>query len=179
MQAKIYNITFTRDSRRAGGDKLLMEGGVTLVEMLIVIGIISLLVSIVMTAARSIQAQDNKELTEGTIGLLEGSLQEYYDFTGAFPVQPELDFANAAAHSEILYSELHRIPSSRQMLEKVGYSLIKNEVDTPAVTPPALEIYDAWGTVLDYTYVPGEAFAKLRSAGADKEFDTADDIENR
>jgi len=42
-----------------------------------------------------------------------------------------------------------------------------------------LEIYDPWGMVLDYRYVPGDNFPELVSAGPDKIFGTADDINNR
>ncbi len=46
-------------------------------------------------------------------------------------------------------------------------------VDTPQ------EIYDAWGTALDYRYVAGENYPELVSAGPDKIFGNADDITNR
>jgi hypothetical protein len=61
-------------------------------------------------------------------------------------------------------------------LGEITDSLLKNEygaADTPA------EIYDPWGTVLDYRYLAGDNFPELVSAGPDKIFGTADDISNR
>jgi hypothetical protein len=41
------------------------------------------------------------------------------------------------------------------------------------------EIYDPWGTPLDYRYEAGENFPELISAGPDRKFGNADDITNR
>ncbi len=67
------------------------------------------------------------------------------------------------------------MPESRKILGRIADSLVKNEYGT-AETP---EIYDPWGTVLDYRYVPGDNFPELISAGPDKVFGTADDISSR
>jgi hypothetical protein len=84
----------------------------------------------------------------------------------------------AVAYSEYLYGELYSIPSSRKILENVSDSLIKHDFDSGAV-PPVPEIYDPWGTPLDYMYVSGDNFPELVSAGPDRVFGNADDIKNR
>ena len=150
--------------------------GVTLVEILVVVAIIALLASMVIGIATRINNQSKERCLECTCALLECALQEYYEYTGKFPEQPEKNFTNALVHSEYLYNELYLIPESRKILGKIADSLLKNEygtADTPA------EIYDPWGIVLDYIYVPGDSFPELISAGPDKIFGTADDINNR
>jgi prepilin-type N-terminal cleavage/methylation domain-containing protein len=152
--------------------------GLSLIEMLIVVGLIALLATMVISVASRIDNQSKEKGVESTFALLEGALEEYKEFQGDFPGQPVKDFTNAAAHSEYLYGELYSIPGSRKILEKVGDSLIKHEVDTGTI-PPVPEIYDPWGTTLDYRYVAGDNFPELISAGPDKIFDTADDITNK
>jgi len=147
--------------------------GLTLIEMVVVVGIIALLVSMIIRLTSRFDNQAKEKGLQCTYMLLEGALQEYYEFTDSFPEQPENDFSNAAAHSEYLYQELHSIPQSRKMLDKIKDSLIENKYGTPD-TPP--EIYDPWGTTLDYRYATGDNFPLLISAGRDKKFGTSDDI---
>ena len=150
--------------------------GLTLVEMLIVVGVIALLVTMVIGIASRIGNQSKERCLECTCALLELALQEYRECTGKFPEQPEKDFANAPLHSEYLCKELQLMPESRKVLEKLAGSLVKNIYGT-ADSPS--EIYDPWGTVLDYRYVPGDNFPELISAGPDKIFGTANDISSR
>ena len=152
--------------------------GLSLVEMLIVVGIIALLATMVIGIAGRIDNQAKEKGVESTFALLEGALEEYKEFQDVFPAQPLKDFVNVPAHSEYLYGELYSIPGSRKILEKVSDSLIKHDVDTGAV-PPVPEIYDPWGTPLDYRYAPGDNFPELVSAGPDKIFGNDDDITNR
>jgi len=123
--------------------------GVTLVEILVVVAIIALLASMVIGISARIDNQSKERCLESTFALLECALQEYCEYTGKL---------------------------SRKILEKIADSLLKNEFGT-AETP--LEIYDPWGMVLDYRYVRGDNFPELVSAGPDKIFGTADDINNR
>jgi prepilin-type N-terminal cleavage/methylation domain-containing protein len=162
--------------------------GLSLVEMLIVVGVIALLATMVIGVASRIDNQSKEKGVESVFALLEGALEEYKEFQGEFPGQPVKDFMGAAAHSEYLYGELYSIPSSRKILEKVSDSLIKNEYSPAGVfldnTPP--EIYDPWQVnskefrrAIDYIYVAGDNFPRLISAGPDRNFGTADDISNR
>lgn len=150
--------------------------GITLVEILVVVSVIAILATMFIGIAARINDQSKERGLESTFVLLESALQEYHEGTGKFPEQPEKNFANAAIHSEYIYRELNLMPESRKILERITKSLIKNEygtIDTP------LEIYDPWGMVLDYIYVPGENFPEFVSAGPDKIFGTADDISNK
>ena len=150
--------------------------GLTLIEMVVVVGIIALLVTMIISLVSRFDNQAKERGLEGTFTLLEDALQEYHEFTDGFPEQPEKDFANAAAHSEYLYQQLSSIPDSKSILEKISDSLIKNKYET---TQALQEIYDPWGTVLEYRYTPGDTFPVLISAGPDKVFGTADDISSR
>ena len=150
--------------------------GVTLVEILVVVAVIAILATMVIGIAARINDQSKEQGLESTFTLLESALQEYCEVTGKFPEQPEKNFANALLHSEYLYRELNLMPESRKILERIADSLIKNEYGT-IDTPP--EIYDPWGIVMDYIYVPGDNFPELVSAGPDKIFGNADDISNK
>jgi prepilin-type N-terminal cleavage/methylation domain-containing protein len=150
--------------------------GVTLVEILVVVAIIAILATMVIGIAARINDQSKERGLESTFTLLESALQEYREGTGKFPEQPEKNFANALIHSEYLYRELDLMPESRKILGRIAKSLVKNEYGTVDTQP---EIYDPWGTVLDYIYVPGDNFPEFVSAGPDKIFGTADDISNK
>ena len=166
--------------------------GLSLVEMLIVVGVIALLATMVIGVASRIDNQAKEKGVESIFVLLEGALEEYKEFQGVFPVQTVGNFASAveraAARSEYLYEQLYSIPSSRKILEKISDSLIKNEYSPAGVllndTSP--EIYDPWQVnskefrrAIDYIYVAGDNFPRLISAGPDRSFGTADDISNR
>ncbi|NQT01757.1 MAG: type II secretion system protein [Planctomycetes bacterium] len=150
--------------------------GVTLVEILAVVAIIAILATMVIGIAARINNQSKERCLESTFALLDSALQEYCECAGKFPEQPEKNFTNALIHSAYLYRELNLMPESRKILGRIADSLVKNEYGT-ADTPP--EIYDPWGTVLDYGYVPGDNFPELVSAGPDKIFGTADDISSK
>ena len=149
--------------------------GLTLIEMLVVVATIALLATIIVAAVSRIDNQSKERGLQNLFALLESALQEYHEYTAKFPDQPEKNFANAAAHVEYMYGQLYSVPCSRTVLQKVGGSLLKNK--TGAADKP--EIYDPWGTVLDYTYAPGDSFPLLVSAGKDKAFGTADDITSK
>jgi len=146
--------------------------GVTLVEILVVVAIIALLASMVISIAARINNQSKERCLECTCALLECALQEYHEYWKVFPDPNQPPYLSRSA---ALYGQLHSTPSSRKILEEVSDSSIQNNPN--AVDMP--QIYDPWGTVLDYRYVPGDNFPELVSAGPDKIFGTADDINNR
>jgi type II secretory pathway pseudopilin PulG len=152
--------------------------GLSLVEMLIVVGVIALLATMVISVASRIDSQSKEKGLRSTFALLEGALEEYRQHEGDFPVQPVRDFTNVPRHSEYLYSELYSVPSSRKILEKVSDSLIQHKFDNGAALPVP-EIYDPWETPLDYRYESGDNYPELISAGPDKVFGNANDIKNR
>jgi prepilin-type N-terminal cleavage/methylation domain-containing protein len=150
------------------------RAGVTLIEMLMVVAVVTLLATIVIGTATHIQNQGNEQVTANIFELLDGALQEYYDYTGSFPETADPD---PSVNSEFLWVELNRIPSSRKILGKISDSLIKNEFGATDTS----EIYDPWGTVVDYKYeLDIDTFPRLESAGPDKSFvKDEDNITNR
>ncbi len=145
-------------------------------EMLIVVGIIAILATMVISVASRIDMQAKEKATENLLALLDSALQEYHEFTSRFPEQSETDSANAVIHSEFLYGELSSIPDAQKILNKLSRSAIENKYENIEMAP---EIYDPWGTPLDYRYIASDNFPLLISAGPDKTFGTADDISNK
>jgi prepilin-type N-terminal cleavage/methylation domain-containing protein len=150
--------------------------GVTLVEMLTVVAIIAILASVVIGMATYIDNQSKGKSLENTFALLESALEEYREYARDFPEQTEQIPANAAAHSETLYDALNSQPSSRKILENISGSLIADKGGTSGM----LEIYDPWGTVLDYRYNGiSDNSPELISAGPDRTFGNGDDISSK
>ncbi len=153
------------------------DRAVTLVEMLVVLGVIAVLASLVVTLALRIDTQSKERVLDNAFALLATSLREYYEFRDAFPVQSELDPNSAVLHIEGMVQELRSVPDSRQVLDQLNRTLIQNK--TGVLDVP--ELKDPWGTVLDYVYDPneGDRFPELISAGPDKRFGTEDDIRSK
>jgi len=145
--------------------------GVTLIEMMIVISIIALLVSIALVGAEVVDRHGKEQVTRGNFLLVEVALEDYHEFGGSYPVTAD---PNPIVNSEYLYGELHGIADSRKILANLSGSLVqdKNNNGKP-------ELYDGWGTVLDYSYVAGQTFPELISAGPDRTFGTPDDISSK
>ena len=144
--------------------------------MVIVVAIVAMLVTMVISVVRRVDNQAKEKGLANIFALLESALQEYHEYSGKFPEQPEKNFANAAEHCEYLYEELQSIPSSREVLGKISNSLLKNKWGAADSQP---EIYDPWGKELDYRYESGNNFPELISAGPDKIFGTSDDISSK
>lgn len=149
------------------------RAAVTLVEVLIALAIITILASMVVGMATHIHNQSRGRSLENTFALLESALDEYREYRGRFPDGVDPD---PYVNSEILYEALNLIPTSRKILEKINSSLISDRGGTDDM----LEIYDPWGTVLDYRYdSSSDNFPELISAGPDRIVNTADDISSR
>ena len=155
--------------------------GLSLIEILMAVIIVAMLATMVITVATSVDNHSKEEEIKAVFSLLEAALQEYKDFKDVFPEQPVKDFTDVAAHSQYLYEELMTIPDSRKILEKINESLIKNEYSPVGVplNQTQSEIYDPWGTVIDYRYAIDDTFPELISAGPDKLFDNGDDINSK
>jgi len=101
--------------------------------------------------------------------------------------------------SEALYFFLSQVPDCRVTLDKVDKSLLTNKDNAGGdlilrigtVDYPLLRFIDPWGKTLRYDYyyddtisplIPDpdtkKTFPVITSAGADKQFDTSDDISN-
>jgi prepilin-type N-terminal cleavage/methylation domain-containing protein len=151
------------------------NNGVTLVEMLVVLGIIMVLATIVVTLTLRVDTQSKENALRNAFALVGSALREYYDAKGQFPPQAERNPANALAHIESMYQELRSVPASRQVLDKLSPGVVKSEGGVADLR----SLSDPWGTVMDYVYVPGNTFPELISAGPDKQFGTGDDISNK
>lgn len=150
---------------------------VTLIEMLVVLGIIAVVASLAITLTLRVDNQSKERALDSAFALLSSSLREYYEFTDKFPLQPQQDHAFALDHIEVMVKKLQSVPDSRRVLDQLDPGLVKNEkgaVDSP-------ELRDPWGTLLDYVYDDGagDTFPELISAGPDKQFGTADDISSK
>jgi prepilin-type N-terminal cleavage/methylation domain-containing protein len=148
------------------------NSGVTLVEMLVVLGIIVVLSSIVVTLTLRVDNQSKENAVNNALTLASGALREYYEAKGQFPPQPERNSANALAHVELMYQALRAEPASRQVLDKLSSAMVKSEGGAADLRA----MYDPWGTPMDYIYAPNETFPQLISAGPDRQFGTGDDI---
>jgi prepilin-type N-terminal cleavage/methylation domain-containing protein len=155
----------------------------TLIEMLVVLGIIVVLAGLVLTQTLRVDNQSKENAVENAFGMLKSALREYYEGTtpNGFPVQNERNNpANALIHIRGLMQALLSVPASRQVLEQMNPSLVKTG------TAGVPELRDPWGTEFDYVYVyddkfpeRSDSFPELISAGPDKGFGTADDISSK
>lgn len=151
------------------------NSGVTLVEMLVVLGIILVLSGIVVTVTLRVDTQSKENALRNAFALVGSALREYYEAKGQFPPQAERNPANALAHVESMYQELRLVPAARQVLDKLSPGVVKNEGGIADLR----SMSDPWGTVMDYVYVPDNTFPELISAGPDKQFGTGDDMSNK
>lgn len=165
--------------------------GMTLLELLIVIGIITIMASMIFIATRSGWVDANTKLTQHTISMIDGALEDYRENNTSglsFPNPDALatiaDFNSPlnlyqyeTSHSASLYAQLNMVPDVRKVLERFDNSQINLE---KALNKYPI-FFDAWGTVLDYRYVAGvNSFPVIVSAGPDKDFTKTDDnITNR
>ena len=146
--------------------------GFTLIEMVIVVGIIALLATMIISLVSRFDNQAKEKGLESTFALLEDALQEYYGYWDSFPAPEQAPYLSTSA---ALYGQLYSTPDSRKILEQISESLLKKHPDDINM----LQILDPWGTVLEYRYSPGDSFPVLISAGPDRIFGTADDIRSR
>jgi prepilin-type N-terminal cleavage/methylation domain-containing protein len=158
--------------------------GVTLVEILVVLAIVTLLASAAVIVVRRLDAQAKEDSLKNTFTLLEGALGEYYDATGEFPLQPVLATSRdlAVQHNQLVMEALESEASSREILNRIDGAarrnlyLAKRKDGQPDTVS---EVYDPWGTAIDYVYSKGNSFPLLRSAGPDMVFGTKDDVASR
>lgn len=149
--------------------------GLSLVEMLVVVGVIALIASMAVTLTLRMTNQAKERELASIFALLKTALQEYREETGAFPLQAEREFSNAAAHMELLYERLMAEPASRQVMTRLAGLPSGKDTTGRGVG----RVLDPWGTVLDYRYGPDDDLPELISAGPDRRFGTEDDISSR
>jgi prepilin-type N-terminal cleavage/methylation domain-containing protein len=156
------------------------DNGVTLLEMLVVLGVIMVLAGIAVTVTHRVDNQTKENALDNAFALLNGALREYYEVKGTFPL-PDPNATAPLLRVEDVMQKLRAVPACRQVLDKLGGALVKSQAGRPEVIEPR----DPWGTVLDYVYHPavgvrtGDNFPELLSAGPDRQFGTADDISSK
>jgi prepilin-type N-terminal cleavage/methylation domain-containing protein len=151
------------------------NSGLTLVEMLVVLGIIVVLSGIVVTVTLRVDTQSKENALRNAFALAGCALREYYEAKGQFPSQAERNPANALAHIESMYQELRSVPAAQQILDKLAPGVVKNEGGLADLR----SMSDPWGTVMDYVCTPDSTFPELISAGPDRLFGTGDDISSK
>jgi len=149
--------------------------GLTLIEMLVVLGVITVLAGFVVALTARVENQSREKALDNAFALINSALREYYEVKGEFPAQSVPDASAAVLHIEEMLDRLRSVPASRQVLDHVSAAALKDEAGVAGLP----ELRDPWGTVLDYIYVPGDSFPELISAGRDKRFGTADDISSK
>ncbi len=130
---------------------------------------------------------------------LEGELEKALGFgLGDISITNDSNDPNYSG-CEALYFFLSRVPESKKTLDKIDKSLLTSKgfggadkvIDVKNKKYPLLRVIDPWSTTLRYSYyrnncenIPSSeppsgspmAFPVITSAGADKQFGTADDI---
>ncbi len=151
--------------------------GLTLIEMLVVVGIIAMLVAMVIVVTRRVGNQSGEQVVANAFAVLKSALREYYEFVDDFPRQPDrTGGATALAHITDMYRALDAVPACREILKGIDSILAQRHDRQPVES----RFYDPWGTPLDYAYVAGvDTFPELISAGPDKVFGTSDDITSK
>lgn len=67
------------------------EHGFTMIELVVVVIILGILITVVATTYRGVQARNRNNQREANIATLQGSLEEYYAQYSAYPTLTELN----------------------------------------------------------------------------------------
>ena len=170
LETKIFHPHPVRQAEAMKNQKY--NHGLSLIEILMAIIIIAMLATMVITVVSSVDNRSKEEGTRASFSLLETALQEYYDYWNSFPDPAAPSYPTTSA---ALYGQLNSTPGASEILERINDKLIKNH----PVSTDKSQIYDPWGTVIDYRYTADDTFPELVSAGPDRNFDNGDDISNK
>lgn len=161
---------------------------VTLIEMLVVLGIIVVLAGIVVLVTHRVDSQSRENAVVNAFGLLKSALQEYQESTGKFPeaapvYDPAVDNPDLASPDAVLerqrrlraadritalYELLAAEPASRALVNDIPRTPARGDEEKRNESRPEVpKIRDPWRSPLDYVYVPGDTFPELVSAGPD------------
>ena len=112
------------------------NNAVTLVEMLVVLGIITVLAGIVLTATLRVDNQAKERALANAFALLNSVLREYYEAESKFPVQAERDSNNRLLHVETMMQRLRTVPACREVLDKLSGTTAKSQEIARAIPAP-------------------------------------------
>jgi type II secretory pathway pseudopilin PulG len=143
--------------------------GLTLIEIVIVVGIIMLLSTMIIKLTGRLDNKAKEDELASMFTLLETAMQEYHQYWNSFPDPNQSPYLTPSA---ALYGQLYSTPPCRSIIERIREPMVQN--NPAAVNMP--QIYDPWGSILNYKFSAGDNFPKLTSAGPDKIFGTKDDI---
>ncbi len=147
---------------------------VTLIEMLIVVGIIATLAAMVITIAGRIEARAKEQLAESTITLITAAVEQFRDYDYEYPhadysalkfpldcnnivhsyIEAALD-ATAAGYidDEVWCYFLSRVPECRKTLDKIAPSLKQGaSITVGGIERDFMRIIDPWGNKIRYRY---------------------------
>ncbi len=179
--------------------------GFSLVELIVVIAIISVLVTLGVGGGKRLKLQAERRLATGGILIIVTALELYYDDEGSFPFAADISYEQANFEndttvtvttgtvedeywsSQALYYFLTRSVNSNEIIAKLSSKLVTNTDESglpivatiPYRTGPDVDLLrfvDPWGKSLRYTYIIGNNFPVIKSAGSDGLFGTGDDI---
>src|SRR5512143_3350734 len=97
--------------------------GLTLIEMLIVLGVIATLATMVIMVTRRVENHANENIVTSAFALLKAALREFYEDNGAFPIQsdasPAPSSATASGHVQLMYAALSNAPACSEILKEL------------------------------------------------------------
>jgi len=164
--------------------------GFTLVEIIVVIGIVAILTVAFAKVSTSVKTNAEKKATQGVMTLVVDALNAYKD-SDLDKNRGTFEFPNPINKSAIKYEsvdegmvnpkmhivnhvEISKSPQARKVLDSIADEFKKKGIIGGQTT---YVIADVWGKPLCYTYTPGTGnFPVIKSAGPDTEYGTADDI---
>jgi len=168
-----------------------LQSGFTLAEMLVVLAIIAIMATAIFVVIKPAEDKGKIELTEATIELLCGAIEQYHNFYNSFPdpnghLSTSGYFATGCDlsdpnNAEKLSYRLSLCPDAVAILNQINPKMVRN-IDKNVDDIP--EYIDAWGMEFRYEYDKKENwnFPVITSAGPDRKMyntgadpDAADD----
>ena len=127
--------------------------GFSLIELMVVIGIILLLMGLIVSVTVALTSQSEARATQNTLKLLDQALHEWEttaerSFTWGKnnqPVGTTYDIqrdASAEDQTSVVLWRLKNTPGCKEILAKIDSDMLVNDT---SVTPPRLKLLDAWG----------------------------------
>ena len=151
-------------------NNMISKTGFSLIEAIVTIAVIAVLATLVLGLSKRVETQAKERLTSSTIEVLMTAVGMYYDLTGEYPDKVNDPATSDPLDINNLFKQLNRVPDSRRIAGAIDESQIS----------PAQEYLDAWEKPLDYSYMSGDDFPVIFSAGADGDESTgADNITSR
>ncbi len=145
------------------------KSGFTLVEIIVVIGIIGILTVALSRVATIVRGNASIKATQGIISQVVDALQAYAD-SDPGRNRGAVDFPKPFNSDKVPFDALDRRPQARAVINAISD-------EYKSGSSPNIIINDVWDMPLLYEYESGSGnFPVIISAGPDKKFGTPDDI---